>query len=276
MAIKAMRDAGVLREDAEVLGVGAGNEPTLFWLTSYVKRVHATDLYLEGPVAGIEKWNEMGKWLREVRLRDLVRATRHVTPIVANKLKAGNRWSASADQSMLRSPESHWSGDWRPRRLVVQDMDALNLRYEDESFDAIFSSSSIEHFGTLDRVRRSIHEMCRVLRPGGLLTLSTEWRLAGPRPGLPGILMFDGDMLYRQIFRDLPLSAVSEFDGSVSRATLDSRRDFVEVLADMSRHVLRHGSLALEDLVWSHYPHVVLSFGDRAWTSVHLALRKNP
>jgi SAM-dependent methyltransferase len=46
MAARALADGGVLRRDAEVLGVGAGNEPTVFWLTQRVRRVFATDLYL--------------------------------------------------------------------------------------------------------------------------------------------------------------------------------------------------------------------------------------
>jgi SAM-dependent methyltransferase len=46
MAVLAFRTHGVLRPDAEVLGVGAGNEPTLYWLTNHVRRVFASDLYL--------------------------------------------------------------------------------------------------------------------------------------------------------------------------------------------------------------------------------------
>ena len=52
MAALALEEAGVLRPDAEVLGVGAGNEPTLFWLTTKVGRVFASDLYLS------EGWEE--------------------------------------------------------------------------------------------------------------------------------------------------------------------------------------------------------------------------
>src|SRR3546814_19579580 len=94
---------------------------------------------------------------------------------------------------MLTEPGSAWEGEWNPRRLVVQHMDALDLRYEDDSFDAIFSSSSIEHFGTHADVARSIRQAHRVLKPGGVLSLSTELRIAGPVPGPPAILQFDCD-----------------------------------------------------------------------------------
>src|SRR3546814_5640617 len=42
-AARALSAAGVLRPDAEVLGVGAGNEPTLFWLTNHAKRVFRSE-----------------------------------------------------------------------------------------------------------------------------------------------------------------------------------------------------------------------------------------
>lgn len=41
MAIRAMADCGALHRRAEVLGVAAGNEPTVFWLTRHVRRVFA-------------------------------------------------------------------------------------------------------------------------------------------------------------------------------------------------------------------------------------------
>ena len=46
MAVTVSRGAGASARDAEVLGVGAGNEPTIFRLTNDVRRVFATDLYL--------------------------------------------------------------------------------------------------------------------------------------------------------------------------------------------------------------------------------------
>src|SRR3954469_8879721 len=58
MAIGALRDGGAVREDAEVLGVGAGFEPTIFWLTRHVRRVFATDLYLEPG-----DWQRENRWM---------------------------------------------------------------------------------------------------------------------------------------------------------------------------------------------------------------------
>ena len=54
-----LEGAGALREDAEVLAVGAGTERILFWLASRVGRVVATDIYGAGPFAGREAPSEM-------------------------------------------------------------------------------------------------------------------------------------------------------------------------------------------------------------------------
>ena len=233
MTAMAFSRGNVLRGQAEILGIGAGNEPTLFWLTKHVRRVFATDLYL-----------------------------------------ASDDWQESADSSMLTKPEIHWPFEWRPRRLVVQDMDGRDLRYEPETFDAIFSSSSIEHFGDRDDVMRAVSEMYRVLRPGGLLCLSTEMRLKGPGPGLPGVLMLDRAELMEMIVENGSWEPLDRLDLDISDDTLALAQEFAESAADVRLHVAREGKLVFHRLDWSKYPQIVLREGDLWWTSVHLALRR--
>jgi SAM-dependent methyltransferase len=233
MAVRALRAAGALRPDAEVLGVGAGNEPTIFWLTNHVRRVFATDLYLAGA------------------------------------------WAESANARMLIDASGQWPGPWNPRRLVAQHMNALDLKYEDETFDAVFSSSSIEHFGEHADVRRSVDEIFRVLKPGGVLSVATEYRLAGPSPGMPGVLMFDRDELLDLVVGTRGWSLLGELDLSVSSETLASVCPEAEAIADVERHVLRHGELRFHELDWSRYPMLALERGPLRWTSVHLALQKH-
>jgi SAM-dependent methyltransferase len=223
MAVRALRDYGALGSTAEVLGIGAGIEPTIFWLTRHARRVFATDLYLEP-----------------------------------------GDWAYTAQTPMLVDPGEFAPYSWNPRRLVVQHMNALELRYEDGSFDGIFSSSSIEHFGTLEDVRRSAEEMFRVLKPGGVAAISTEFRLAGPAPGLPGILMFDELQLHASVVGDLRWTLVSPLDLSLSSETYESGVPFEEAAADVR---------AGRD--WSRYPHIVLTQDDLVWTSVHLTLQKS-
>jgi SAM-dependent methyltransferase len=226
MAVRTLDQWGALRDDAEILGIGAGAEPTLFELTNRVRRVFATDLYLNP-----------------------------------------GDWSHTAHTTMLAEPERYWTGSWNPRRLVVQHMNALDLRYEDASFAGIFSSSSLEHFGTHDDVRQAMREMHRVLEPGGICSISTEFRVAGPGPGMPGILMFDEQEVADVIVGSAEWELV---DGAVdvepSPQTLSVVASFEQAADDVRE---QRGA-------WSVYPHLVLDHqdGPRTWTSIHIALRK--
>ena len=47
----------------------------------------------------------------------------------------------------------------------------------------VYSLSSVEHFGGVEGARRSVAEMARVLKPGGVLALATEWCVRGTAGG---------------------------------------------------------------------------------------------
>ncbi|HKH22940.1 MAG TPA: class I SAM-dependent methyltransferase [Solirubrobacterales bacterium] len=251
MSARALRDFGALRPEAEILGVGAGREATIFWLTKHAKRVFATDLYL-----------------------------------------ADDSWSVTdSSVEMLIDPARATGMDWDPQRLVVQHMDALELRYEDESFDGIFSSGSIEHFGSLDDIRRSVEEMCRVLKPGGVAGISTEFRLEGPPPGMPGTVMFDEAQLREVVVDGVGWEFASPLELSVSDATLATEIDWRSLFEEpppqppstLRQHIRSRlpGRLRWErpeppptKHLPTTYPHIVLRLDDLVWTSVHLALVK--
>ena len=221
MAILALRDGGVLRPDAEVLGIGAGSEATLFWLTNHVRRVWATDLYADP-----------GKWI------------------------------GTAPPTMLASPGDAWQGPWNPRKLVVQHMDACELCYEDETFDGIFSSGSIEHFGSLERIELAMDEAFRVLKRGGTASFSTEFLIEGdPLEFEADMVMFTPELIERYLTGDRDWATVSPVVYAVSEATIGTALDAAEYAA-------REASGG------SVYPHCALRVGSNLITSVHLALRK--
>jgi FkbM family methyltransferase len=225
MAIRALDGGGALRDDARVLGVGAGYEATIYWLTRKVARVVATDLY-----ASASPWVGGG-----------------------------------GDPEMLDDPGRFYDGPWNPERLEVLNMNALELEFEDESFDGVFSSGSIEHFGPRADVRKGIEEIYRVLRPGGVVAISTEFRLEGPPPGLPGTLLFDEAELRAMLLEGLWWDPLDPLDLSQSSETLATEVPFSEALADQA---------AGKDSL-SRYPHLVLRHGELLWTSVHVALVKS-
>ena len=235
MAIRAFRDFGVLRPDAVVLGVAAGLEDTVFYLTRHVRQVFATDRYLSA-----------GEWL------------------------------PTAPVAMIVDPSFVAPEDFDANRLVVQHMDARYLRYPDNFFDGVFSSSSIEHVGEMDDVANAAYEMGRVLKPGGILTLSTELRLSGPPDGIgwPGqTLVFPPEHLQRYVIEASGLEPVDDLDLRVSaRSRALGIRDLAYVVNDRAARAAAGDPLP-EYARWD-FPHTMLRHWGYEFTSVHLALRK--
>jgi SAM-dependent methyltransferase len=79
-----------------------------------------------------------------------------------------------ADPSMLDDPAAHAPFPYREDRLEVLWMNGRELRFPDDSFDIVFTLSSIEHFGSPSDVARCAREIGRVLRPGGYAVIVTD------------------------------------------------------------------------------------------------------
>lgn len=134
MVMLFLEELGHLDGASRVLSVGAGDERVLFWLTNHVGEIVATDIYGEGKFAHRE-----------------------------------------AGASMLADPGAHAPAyAWRPERLTVLHMDGRTLEFPDASFDAVFTVSSIEHFGSHRDIVRASSEIGRVLRPRGSAIIVTE------------------------------------------------------------------------------------------------------
>lgn len=228
-----------------------GREHRKFWEVANAARtlndfgaLHA-EAEILGVGAGIE---ETTFWL-----------TNHARRVFATDLylHAGT-WEADLTHEMLEDADQFAPCDWNPRRLVVQHMDARELRFESDSFDGVYSSSSVEHFGEPADVVQALSELHRVLKPNGVATLSTEYRLRGPGPGIPGTLMFDAAEIDELIVSPFKWELVEPIDLTISERTLASEQSQSEAVAGRVR-----------------WPHIVLFEGELAWTSVHVALRKD-
>jgi SAM-dependent methyltransferase len=237
MSVRALRNFGALRPDALMLGVGAGTEATVFYLTNHTQEVHATDLYL---VSG--------------------------------------SWQPSAPWFMLVSPDRFAPYPYRRDHLIVQHMDGRSLQYPDNTFDGIFSSGSIEHFGSWESIAAAACEMGRVLKPGGIMTVSTEYRIDGPAggDGWDGLRFFSRDNLMRYIVQASGLELVDDFNSSLSAPTMASAKSLRFYRPDVDAALAKQGRFPrVGEIVWSHYPHLVVTHEGYTFGSVHLTLRKS-
>jgi len=114
---------------------------------------------------------------------------------------------------MLTDPDVYAPYPYRRGRLHVCWMDAFDLRFEDDAFDFVVSFGSIEHFGQVDGAARALAEMARVVRPGGVVFVTTEQPIDGKRqPNIPACWLFEPEALLALV-ADVPaLELLGETD----------------------------------------------------------------
>lgn len=206
-----LKALGQLHDGARVLSVGAGHEAPAFWLSNHVQRIVATDLY-----AG--QWQSVG--------------------------------AREGDAAVLERPEEFAPFGYNGDRLTFMMMDGCRLGFRDASFDVAYSLSSIEHFGGVEGASTAVREMARVVKPGGIVAIATDWCVDGP----PAEEVFTPDEVRAII--DVPgLSLVQPIDDRVwSRYQID----IVDVLSTPLKT-----------------PHMLLRQGDTVFTSVMMFLRRD-
>jgi SAM-dependent methyltransferase len=246
-----------------------GREWRKYWEIAMALRTFGDDGLLDGSASflGVGAGNEPTNFL----------LTRHARRVVASDLYLGAEWQDTANASMISNPGWHWPFDWQPRRLEVVHMDARELRFPSGSFDGIFSSSSIEHFGDRNAIERSLDEMHRVLAPGGILSIASEFRISGPDSGsIPGAELFDERDIDELFVGTRSWRLVDEFDSHVSLSTFDTTIDLQDAIEDQQQQVAALGGYWTHLLEYRTYPHIVLSSDSHSFTSFHVALRKDP
>ena len=201
---------GKLSDTTRVLSVGAGHEVVLYWLANHAGHVIATDLY-------------DGEWQ--------------------------SKFAKEGDPDVLRDPAAYAPFPYRKDRLTFLRMDGSRLGFRDETFDVAYSLSSIEHFGGVEGARRSVTDMARVLKPGGILALATEWCVRGQ----PGGEIFSADQV-RHIIDHPRLQLVQPIDSRVW-----DRYDTEPVDLRVDRF---------------QTPHMLLKHDDAIFTSVFVFLEK--
>ncbi len=230
MAIRALKDFGALRPDATVLGIGAGTEATTFYLSRHVHQVVATDIY-----AGSGPWAD-------------------VAPV-----------------GFLVEPRLFAAGvACDPKRVFPLHQDARALDLPDDKYDGVYSCGSIEHFGSLDYVANAAYEIGRVLKPGGIMAISTEFKVAGPPDGDgwdPSVILFSAEKLRHWLIEASGLELVDALETDLSDETLSTRRDLLAFLSAAKQLANPAQKIGI-------YPNIILYHEGYLFSSVHLTLRK--
>lgn len=209
----------------------------------------------------------------------------HVGRVVATDLYGEGEFAhREARASMLDDPKAFAPYTFREDRLEVYKMDGRRLAFPDASFDAVFSLSSIEHFGSPRDVSQAAREMGRVLRPGGYAFVATECfthrhvfnsklvqtairaatlgrRCPTATPWRRMLTVFTPEELKRYIIRPSGLKLMQPLERRVSEET-------------WTNLIRWSGAGDLTPSTGEDFPHIVLKSHGSAWTSVALPLHK--
>jgi SAM-dependent methyltransferase len=224
LGIIAMRRFGKLNEKSTAIGVGSGREAILYYLANKVKHVYATDLY-------------------KVR-----------------------NWMEAAPSDFPENPKKYAPFPYKEDALTVLRMDGTKLEFPSESFDIAFSFSSIEHFGggkNHSGALRSLKEIERVLKPGGLAVITTEYIINDKEHPE----FFNRRTIYSDLIDKLErLKLVEPLDLRITTKTLDT-------VIDYSSAVYWDNSSSDDEFKKNH-PLVLVRVGNILVTSLSLTLQK--
>ena len=177
----------------------------------------------------------------------------NVNHVYATDLYDNNKFSYTPSD-FPENPKKYAPFPYKEDALTVLRMDATNLEFPSESFHIAFSISSIEHFGGKNHSRalRSLKEVERVLKTGGIAVITTEYILnEKDHPEF-----FNRRTIYDDLINKLQkLQLVEPLDLRITSKTLDT-------------------AIGLCDEVDNTHPHIVVRYGDILLTSIMLVFQK--
>jgi SAM-dependent methyltransferase len=144
-------------------------------------------------------------------------------------------------------------------------MDGTNLEFPSESFDIAFSFSSIEHFGggrNHSGALRSLREIERVLKPGGLAVITTEYIINDKEHPE----FFNKRTIYSDLIDKLErLKLVEPLDLRITTKTLDTVIDFFTIDSNWDK---------LDNDYKKTHPVILIRARNILFTSIMLVFRK--
>jgi SAM-dependent methyltransferase len=223
LGIVAMRRLGKLNKNSKAIGVGSGTEPIPFYLSNNINNVYATDLYTKT-----------------------------------------EGWKKAAPSDFPENPKKYAPFPYNEDALTVLRMDGTKLEFPSENFDIAFSFSSIEHFGGKNHsgALRSLREIERVLKRGGIAVIATEYIINNKEHPE----FFNERTIYSDLINKLEkLKLVEPLDLRITTNTLDTVVEFFSVDANWEN---------IDEEYKKTHPLILLRVRNILFTSVMLVFQK--
>jgi SAM-dependent methyltransferase len=228
LGIIALKRFGKLNEKNTAIGVAAGKELVLFYLANRLGHLYATDLY---------------------NTKD---------------------WENFAPADFPEDPSKYSPFPYNQSALTALRMDGTQLEFPSDSFDIVFSFSSIEHFGgeNYSGALKSLKEMERVLKPGGIAIVATEYIINNKNPPDLTNQFYNERTIYSHLIDKLDrMKLVEPLDLTISQKTLDKG------IIDASNAVDWDTSRVDDDFKRAN-PYIVIKLGNILVTSIMLVFQK--
>lgn len=228
LGIIAMKRFGKLNKNSTAIGIGAGKELILFYLANHLGHLYATDLY------------------------------------------STKEWENFAPADFPENPSKYSPFPYNQSALTALRMDGTRLEFPSDSFDIVFSFSSIEHFGgeNYSGALKSLKEMERVLKPGGIAIVATEYIINNKKPPDVTNQFYNEYTIYSHLINKLEvMKLVEPLDLTISQKTLDKG------IIDAGKAVDWDTSRVNDDFKQAN-PYIVIKLGNILVTSVMLIFQK--
>src|ERR671933_3008328 len=224
MGIIAMSRFNRLNKNSVALGIGSGKEKILFYLANNLSHVYATDLYID------------------------------------------KKWEEETPTDFPENPAKYAPFPYKRDALTALRMDGTKLEFPSEKFDIAFSFSSIEHFGGENHsgALRSLREIERVLKPGGIATITTEYIINDKKHPDLANQFFNRQTIYSDLIDKLDHLQLVEgpLDLRITANTLDTVMDVQDAF--------NWDTNKFDDEYKKTHPYILLRLRDILVTSVML------
>ena len=228
LGIIAMKRFGKLNKNSTAIGIGAGKELILFYLANHLGHLYATDLY------------------------------------------STKEWENFAPADFPENPSKYSPFLYNQSALTALRMDGTRLEFPSDSFDIVFSFSSIEHFGgeNYSGALKSLKEMERVLKPGGIAIVATEYIINNKKPPDVTNQFYNEYTIYSHLINKLEvMKLVEPLDLTISQKTLDKG------IIDAGKAVDWDTSRVNDGFKQAN-PYIVIKLGKILVTSIMLIFQK--